>query len=233
MPDWNDPGVVAAFAGRPPDHRLVRLVEEGRLVPPARALDVGCAGGRNAAFMDERGIEVHAVDASPAMVRATRERLSSSTTNGTRADEAHLGSLRQVVRGPFDLIVALGVLQHAPTDEAFDAAVAEIAALVAPWGAVMVAHFTPASRPYGRALDRVPGTRHVYAGWDGPHHRMCLHDAADLDAAFARHGLVPTEPSTVVERPHDEGLGGGPAGVHGTHGTRVTCNASYRPADVA
>lgn len=237
VPDWNDPSVVASFARQPPDRRVVAAVEDRWIEPPARVLDVGCAGGRNAAYLASRGFAVSAVDASPAMVHATRERLRTSAVRGAPpsvAVEGRIGALDEVVDGRFDLVLALGVLQHARSDAEFDAAVADVARLVAPRGRVIVAHFTPASRPHGRTLRRLPGTAHAYAGWEGPDHVMTLHGAEALDAIFAAHGLVPATPSSEVERAHVDVAnrahrrGPDPVGER-PPGLRVTCNAVYRP----
>ncbi|MDF1522961.1 MAG: class I SAM-dependent methyltransferase [Trueperaceae bacterium] len=98
MPAWDHPDTIAFFRDRPPDHRLVALVEAGALPCGARVLDLGCAGGRNAAYLTDLDVEVLAVDASPAMVEATRARVARVDALDDLLDEA------------FDLVLALGVL---------------------------------------------------------------------------------------------------------------------------
>jgi ubiquinone/menaquinone biosynthesis C-methylase UbiE len=54
--------------------------------PGQRVLDVGCGTGEDAAHYSARGVTVHAVDASPAMVRAA-ERRGGFTTEVLSAEE--------------------------------------------------------------------------------------------------------------------------------------------------
>lgn len=232
MPSWDDPDTVAFFRDRPPDHRVVALLESGALPCGSRVLDLGCAGGRNAGYLTELGLDVLAVDASAAMVAATRSRLARTLGPEEAARRVRLDRLDALDDLPgaaFDLVLALGVLQHAGSEAAFEAAIATIARVVRPGGAVLVAHFAPSSRPGGRRLRRVAGTRHAFVGWGGVDDAapMVLHEPDALDAAFAAHGLVPFEPSVRVERrtgPDDRGAGSDP---HPNWGTRATVNAHY------
>lgn len=235
MRSWDDPDTVAFFRDRPPDHRTVALVESGALPSGARVLDLGSAGGRNAGYLTEGGFEVLAVDASAAMVAATRSRLARTLGTEEAARRVHLGRvdvLDDLPDATFDLVLALGVLQHAGSEAAFDAAVATIARVLRPGGAALVAHFAPSSRPAGRDLARVAGTAHTFVGWgrhDDPS-PMVLHEPDALDAAFAAHGLVPAEPTVRVERrtgPDDRGAASEPQPAWGV---RATVNARYRHA---
>jgi SAM-dependent methyltransferase len=235
MPAWDDPDTVAFFRDRPPDHRLVALVEAGVLPCGARVLDLGCAGGRNAAYLTDLDVEVLAIDASAAMVAATRARLARTLgpeEAARRARVARVDALDDLRDATFDLVLALGVLQHAGSEAAFDTALATIARVLQPGGTVLVAHFAPSSRPGGRVLTRVAGTAHAYVGWGGAGDAapMVLHEPEALDAAFAAHGLVPAEPTVRVERrtgPDDRGAASEP---HPAWGVRVTVNARYRRA---
>ncbi|WP_435119235.1 methyltransferase domain-containing protein [Amycolatopsis thermoflava] len=51
------------FAADKPDENLVAWIEGG-LIPPGRALDVGCGPGRNARYLAAQGFDVYAVDIS-------------------------------------------------------------------------------------------------------------------------------------------------------------------------
>jgi SAM-dependent methyltransferase len=233
MPAWDDPDTVAFFRDRPPDERVVALVESGALARGAQALDLGCAGGRNAAYLTDAGVGVLAVDASAAMVAATRARLAEllgpeEAARRVRVDR--IDALDDLSDASFDLVLALGVLQHAGSERAFDAAVATVARVVRAGGDVLVAHFAPTSRPGGRHLTHVPGTAHTYVGWrvDDGEAPMVLHEPDELDAAFAQHGLVPAVPTVRIERrtgPDDRGAASGP---HPAWGLRVTVNGRYR-----
>lgn len=236
MRSWDDPDTVAFFRDRAPDHRLVALVEDGSLRTGSRVLDLGCAGGRNAGYLTELGFDVLAVDASAAMVATTRSRLAATLGATEAARRVRLGRVEALDGLPdagFDLVLALGVLQHAGGEAAFDAAVATVARVLRPGGAALVAHFAPSSRPGGRRLTRVAAMSHAFVGWGGPEDtaRMVLHEPDALDAAFAAHGLTPAEPTQRVERrtgPEDRGTGSDP---HPAWGVRVTVNARYRRAE--
>ena len=122
MPRWDDPDTVAFFAARPPDHRLVALVEAGGLPCGARVLDLGCAGGRNTAYLTGLDLEMVAIDAEPAMVASTRARIApivGPEEAGRRVRVGRFDALDDVDDASFDLLLALGVLQNAADDEAF------------------------------------------------------------------------------------------------------------------
>lgn len=226
MPDWDDPDTVAFFRDRPPDHRLTTLVEAGALPCGARVLDLGCAAGRNAAYLTSLEVDVLAIDASAAMVAATRERLApfvGPEEAVRRVWQARFADLDGLPDASFDLVVALGVLQHARDDAEFEAGVATIARVLRPAGQALVAHFSPASTPYGRRVEHVAGTRHVYRGWgDEPKRTSVLHDPLELDVAFAAHGLEPVTATVAVARPRKPSAG--------ADDRRTTCNAHYRRA---
>ena len=233
MPAWDDPDTVAFFRDRPPDHRLVAFVESGGLPCGSRVLDLGCAAGRNADYLTVLDVDVLAIDASAAMIAATRARLtrtlgSAEAERRVRIDR--VDALSDLPDAAFDLVLALGVLQHAGSEAAFDAAVATIARVLRPSGAVLVAHFAPSSRPGGHELTPVVGTAHTFVGWRGHDAAapMVLHEPDGLDAAFAAHGLVPAEPTQRIVRrtgPDDRGA----SDPHPAWGMRVTVNARYRP----
>ncbi|MFN2322020.1 MAG: class I SAM-dependent methyltransferase [Trueperaceae bacterium] len=235
MPDWDDPDTVAFFRDRPPDHRLVALVESGALPCGARVLDLGCAGGRNADYLTTLDIDVLAVDGSAAMVAATRARLARTlgdTEAERRVRQDRVDALADLPDAAFDLVLALGVLQYAGSEAAFDVAVATVGRVLRADGAVLVAHFAPSSRPGGRELAPVVGAAHTFVGWGGRDEAtpMVLHEPDGLDAAFAAHGLKPAEPTVRVERrtgPDDRGAASDP---HPAWGMRVTVNARYRRA---
>ncbi len=237
MPRWDDPDTVAFFAARPPDHRLVALVEAGALPCGARVLDLGCAGGRNTAFLTALDVEVVAIDAEPAMVAATRARIAPLVGPAEAARRVRLGrfdALDDLDAASFGLVLALGVLQNAVDDEEFDRGVREIARVLHPGGEVLVAHFSPASRPPRGPLARVNG--HTYRGFfaDDPALPMVLHEARDLDAAFAAAGFARVLPTDTVVAPASGGGSHRDAGIRGAAGeradggTRVTVNAHYR-----
>lgn len=231
---WEDPSVVAAFAARPPDHRLQHLLagdDEYAAVRSAwaeggwraggtepRVLDIGCAGGRNTVWLARQGCDVWALDASFAMVEETRRRLTDVLGQEEATRRVRVGAMRSLAAhedASFDLVVALGVLQDARSSEEWHAALAEVARVLRPGGLCLVANFGPDSRPSLEPLRPVPGETDVWVGFGPGERRMTLPSLAGLDADFARHGLRPALPTAAVTVPTSAGH-------------RVTLNALYR-----
>lgn len=216
MSFWEQPEQVEKFASRDPDHRLVELVE--RFAEPGRVgvLDLGCAGGRNAVFLARKGFDVHAVDASAAMVQRTRERLADLVGCAEairRARRGRMDDLSGFQDGRFHLVVALGVYHNARSPDEWDRALAETSRVLRPGGLLLVSVFTPRTRLGGATPRRVEDATHVYEGF--PSGRVHLVEAGELDAAMARHGLVPECPTDTVA-------------VETDGGRRVTVNGQYR-----
>jgi SAM-dependent methyltransferase len=166
VPDWEYPDTVVFFREREPDVGLVGLVESGALPAGARALDLGCAAGRNAVYLAERGVPAVAVDTSAAMVATTSARLASFARSAPwRVLRRSMSSLDDQTTGPFALLLALDVLQNAPNEVVFWRALSHLARLAAPDARLMLQNFGPDSRPRGEPLRRVDATRHV---WHAP-----------------------------------------------------------------
>lgn len=214
---WQEPDIVQQFASRDPDHRLARLVETYANPPRVRVLDLGCAGGRNTRFLLERGFDVAAVDFSPAMVAATRERvaaLRSAEEAAARVRQGTMDDLKDVPDGSIDLIVALGIY-HGATDRAeWERALAESARVAARGALVLVANHGAGYDPDGTGLPAVPGEPYLFEGMRSG--RSFLFDASALDREFGRFGFVPHAPTETVRKETDGG------------GVRVTVNALYR-----
>lgn len=215
-PFWDQPETVARFAGRAPDHRLTRLAAGVRTPTAHRVLDLGCAGGRNTVFLAEGGFDVQARDASLPMVQRTREAVRpvlGAEAAERRVRVGRMDDLGDFEDEAFDLVVALGLYQNAETLAEWEKALDETARVLAPGGRVLVAHFTPEVDLTGEGTRPVPGQPHVFEGLPGG--RAVLVDADALDAAMARRGLEPEEPSETVR-------------VETERGRRVTVNALYR-----
>lgn len=127
---WNDPRQVRRFAERDPDHRLRELVEGAEEPGRIRALDLGCAAGRNAVYLAGRGADVVAVDSARAMVEETRRRLEEALGPDEARERVRRGRMQDLGAFPdgrFDLVVALGVYHHARDCEDFRRSLSETA----------------------------------------------------------------------------------------------------------
>ncbi len=213
---WEDPARVEKFADRDPDHRLAELVERYDRPPEARVLDLGCAGGRNTEFLARHGFDVHAVDASEAMVERTRERVSTvlgEEAARNRVRVARMDGLATYDDASFDLVVALGVHHSATSRREWERAADETARVLKPGGLLLFNQFTPEVDLTGEGVTPVPGEPDVYDGF--PAGRTVLLDADVLDAAWEARGLEPEVPSETVRVELDPGR-------------RVSVNALYR-----
>src|SRR5690606_29392878 len=181
-----------------------------------RVLDLGCAGGRNTVLLVERGFDVWAIDASPAMVERTRERVRSLLGPGAareRVQTGHMDDLSRFADGWFDLVVALGIYHSARSMREWDAAVGGTARVLRPGGRLLVNHFTPEVDLTGEGVRPVPGEPRVYDGLHGG--PGVLLDRGELVAAMAGHGFRPEVPCRTVR-------------VETESGRRVSVNALYR-----
>jgi ubiquinone/menaquinone biosynthesis C-methylase UbiE len=94
--------------------RALTLVDRLGLPPGSRVLEVGCGTGRFAVALATRGFHVDAIDASPAMVRATQERARQEELNGVlRCRQADVQRL-DMDDERYRLVVALGVVPWVP-----------------------------------------------------------------------------------------------------------------------
>lgn len=217
---WEQPDVVARFMQRAPDHRLLALLPGYALPEDIRVLDLGCAGGRNTVLLVERGFDVYAMDASAAMVGATRGRVAAllgEAEADRRVLHGAMDDLSVFDDGAFDLVVALGIYHNAHSRAEWDRTLAETARVLRPGGELLVAQFTPRTRLTEEDVRPVPGEPDVYTGFPGG--RAVLFEADALDADLARYGLVPVVPSATVD-------------VETDVGRRVTVNAHYRKSAV-
>ena len=195
---WERAEIVRDFAERAPDVRLAALLEaEGATF--RRALDIGCAGGRNTVYLASRGIEVHAVDASSAMVAETRRRLAEVVGEGpaaARVRQRRMDDLGDYPDEHFDLVLALGIWHSAASWPEWQRAVAEATRVLVPEGRLLLSQFTPQTDLTGEGIRPVPGQPHSFAGFEsGP---AVLLDLETILPALAQHGLEPVRPPEVL-----------------------------------
>ncbi|MFJ2235069.1 class I SAM-dependent methyltransferase [Streptomyces sp. NPDC087859] len=103
---------VPFFAAKP-DENLAAYLDQG-LIPPGRALDLGCGPGRNALYLAARGFAVDAVDLSPMAVAWGEERAHAAGVDVRflRGDAFALPA--RELSGPYDLVVDSGCFHHLP-----------------------------------------------------------------------------------------------------------------------
>ena len=214
---WDSAENVERFAAREPDVRLTELIGEYGDPSKTHVLDLGCAGGRNTVLLAGKGFDVEALDASPAMVAKTRERLAAILGAGEAQRRVRVGrmdDLSTAADASFDLVVALGLYHCAQNRAEWDRALAETARVLRPGARLLVSVFTPETDLTGRGIRPVPGEPDVYEGFDSGGHHVLV-DAAGLDREMARFGLEPVE-ATRTARPKVE------------TGRRVSANGLYR-----
>lgn len=214
---WDSAENVERFAAREPDVRLMEIIREYPDPSGTRVLDLGCAGGRNAVLLAEKGFDVEALDASPAMVAKTRERLAAILGPAEAEKRVRVGrmdDLSLASDASFDLVVALGLYHCAQSRAEWERALAETARVLKSGARLLVSVFTPETDLTGRGIRAVAGEPDVYEGFDSGG-RHFLVDAAGLDREMARFGLLPLQ-ATLTARPKVQ------------TGRRVSANGLYR-----
>lgn len=145
---------------------LAHLVEELRLPPRARVLDVGCGTGANGPVLSADGRLAIGVDASPVPLGVA----SRGHAARLRADALRL----PFADASFDLVVALDVLEHLDDDFA---AARELRRVL---------------RPGAAAIVFVPALRILWGLQDVVSHHKRRYTRRRLDAVLRHAGLTPS-----------------------------------------
>jgi 2-polyprenyl-6-hydroxyphenyl methylase/3-demethylubiquinone-9 3-methyltransferase len=153
-----------------------------------RALDVGCGGGILAEALATEGAVVTAIDPSPRSLAVAREHarragLEIDYRDGRAEDLAALG-----VRGSFDLVFAVDVLEHV---DDLDRTLGAIAAVLAPGGGL---GFLTHNRTIAAFLAVVWDEEYVqHTMPEGFHDFARFITPAELSERLARNGMVVQE----------------------------------------
>jgi len=213
---WETEEAVDRFTDKQPDVRLLELLRDYPEPGKVRVLDVGCAAGRNTLVLAERGFDVFAIDSSIPMVGRTRERVAQVlglAEAERRVAPGRMEDLRRFEDASVHVLVALGVLHQATNEPQWNEAIRGMSRCLAPGGLLLVAVWSPRSRPHGESIRPVPDGNHLYEGFHtGTHY---LVEAPDLDAALGEVGLTTVVPTEEVR-------------VETENGWRITINALYR-----
>ena len=112
---------------------------KGRITPGMAILDAGCGGGRNLHYLLRAGHDVHAVDASPDAVAATRA-LAASLVPGIDPERFRVARVEALPfpDARFDVVISLAVLHFAEGDAMFEAMVGEMWRVLRPGGMLLV-----------------------------------------------------------------------------------------------
>ncbi len=147
---WESPENVDEFADREADVRLLKLIDSCENPERVRVLDLGCAGGRNASVLAERGFDFYAIDSSAAMVEKTRDRVAAilgPEEADRRVRRGRMEDLAGFDSESFDVVVALGIYHNATSEEEFERSLRESARVLRPSGRLFVSSFSPSFQP--------------------------------------------------------------------------------------
>jgi SAM-dependent methyltransferase len=164
--------------------QVARLLADHRIGvgPASRVLDVGSGSGVWIDFWERQGAgAITGVDLTDAAVAGLRRRFPGHTF--ARVDVAEAAG---AIDGAFDLISAMSVLLHITDEQRWRAAVASLAALLAPAGHAILIEPAVVHRWWGPAF--------------GPGANSKARPLADWRAAFAAAGLelADLRPATVL-----------------------------------
>jgi 2-polyprenyl-6-hydroxyphenyl methylase/3-demethylubiquinone-9 3-methyltransferase len=165
--------------------------KELRRATGRRALDIGCGAGRNAVPLARTGWDVVGIDLSWPMLAAARERAREDDARCLQLVLAPMERL-PAADGTFDLVVAHGIWNLAPSSARFRQALKDAARVAKPGGALFVFTFSRNTLP--PSAQPVPGELFVFTQFSGEPQCFLTEDelVAELRAAgFVRAPDVP------------------------------------------
>ncbi|HWG77236.1 MAG TPA: class I SAM-dependent methyltransferase [Steroidobacteraceae bacterium] len=143
-------GLAAVCSYGMPDfyNRMIQWTQRRALLPwlkvgaGTRVLDIGCGVGRWTRWLAARGAEVTAVDVSPTMIAEARRRAhQAGLTAHCRFAVQDLVELD--AGGPYELVLAVTVLQHVLDEQRLRAGLARMTRHLAPGGRMLLLEAAP------------------------------------------------------------------------------------------
>ncbi|HEX6314229.1 MAG TPA: class I SAM-dependent methyltransferase [Gemmatimonadaceae bacterium] len=192
--------MVAGFAQSSPNPVLVRFAEsELARVGTGVAIDLGCGAGRNAVPLAHLGWKVLGVDLSwPMLEAAARRAEADQISDRLKLALSPMDALPARDRA-FDLLIAHGIWNLAPSAAVFRRAVREAARVAGPAAALFV--FTFSRNTFPVEVKPVPGEPFVFTEFSGE--PQCFLTERQLIDELAAAGFAPDPgvPLTEYNRP--------------------------------
>lgn len=192
--------MVAGFAQSSPNPVLVRFAEsELARVGTGVAVDLGCGAGRNAVPLAHMGWKVLGVDLSwPMLEAAARRAEADQISDRLKLALSPMDALPARDRA-FDLVIAHGIWNLAPSAALFRRAVREAARVAGPGAALFV--FTFSRNTFPVEVKPVPGEPFVFTQFSGE--PQCFLTERQLLDELAAAGFAPDPgvPLTEYNRP--------------------------------
>lgn len=89
---------------------VLAWIDDLSLAPESQVLEIGCGAGLLSVALAQRGLRVHAVDSTEAMVELARQHAEEAGMTGLLSVEAGDACSLTFADNSFDLVVALGVI---------------------------------------------------------------------------------------------------------------------------
>jgi len=182
---WSESGTVAGFARSAPNATLMRVADTEWQAGARVALDIGCGAGRNAVPLAQAGWTVLGSDLSAPMLAAAATRAIVKTPVGQTAFVLAPMDALPAADDRFDLVIAHGIWNLAPSAGEFRRAVHEAARAARTGAAVFV--FTFSRNTLSADAVPVAGEPFVFTTFSG--RPQCFLTAEQLISELARAGL--------------------------------------------
>ncbi len=195
--NWSAPSTVAGFSQSPPNATLMQFMTDERSRRPIRrVLDIGCGAARNAGPLADAGLEVLGTDLSWPMLVAARSRPRSK--QGCLDLALSPMEILPVQDRSFDVVVAHGIWNLAPSGALFRRAVREAARASRPGASLFL--FTFSRHTLSEGALPVPGETFVFTQFSGQ--PQCFLTEDELVSELRACGFVrdPDRPLTEYNR---------------------------------